>query len=53
MVEHLVLFALKDDITDAQGEDKLQKEAARRKMDPWEIAKEEEQNFKDNSESFN
>jgi cysteinyl-tRNA synthetase len=35
-----------DDVVDAQGEDKLQKEAALRKMDPWEIAKEEEANFK-------
>jgi cysteinyl-tRNA synthetase len=36
-----------DDVVDSQGEDKLQKEAARRKMDPWEIAREEEKNFKD------
>jgi cysteinyl-tRNA synthetase len=36
-----------DDAADASGEDKLQKEAARRKLDPWQIAREEEQNFKD------
>ncbi len=36
-----------DDVVDAQGEDKLQKEAARRKMDPWQIALEEEKNFMD------
>ncbi len=28
-----------DDVADAQGEDKLQKEAALRKVDPWEIAR--------------
>ncbi len=36
-----------DDVVDSQGEDKLQKEAARRQMDPWEIAREEEKNFKE------
>jgi cysteinyl-tRNA synthetase len=36
-----------DDLVDAQGEDKLQKEAALRKMDPWEIARVEEANFKE------
>jgi cysteinyl-tRNA synthetase len=36
-----------DDAADASGEDKLQKEAARRKLDPWQIAREEERNFKD------
>jgi cysteinyl-tRNA synthetase len=36
-----------DDTADATGEDKLQKEAARRKLDPWQIAREEEQNFKE------
>jgi cysteinyl-tRNA synthetase len=35
-----------DDIADAAGEDKLQKEAARRSLDPWQIAREEEANFK-------
>ncbi len=35
-----------DDVADASGEDKLQKEAARRKLDPWQIAREEEENFK-------
>ena len=27
-----------DDVADAAGEDKLQKEAARRSLDPWQIA---------------
>jgi len=36
-----------DDAADASGEDKLQKEAARRSLDPWQIAREEERNFKD------
>jgi cysteinyl-tRNA synthetase len=36
-----------DDVADASGEDKLQKEAARRKLDPWQIAREEEANFKE------
>ena len=36
-----------DDVVDSQGEDKLQKEAARRQMDPWQIAREEEKNFMD------
>ena len=31
-----------DDVADAQGEDKLQAEAARRALDPWEIAREVE-----------
>jgi cysteinyl-tRNA synthetase len=31
-----------DDVADAQGEDKLQKEAQRRRLDPWQIAREEE-----------
>ena len=35
-----------DDVADASGEDKLQKEAARRSLDPWQIAREEEENFK-------
>ena len=34
-----------DDVADARGEDKLQKEAARRKVDPWEIAREVEDWF--------
>src|SRR5262249_53403908 len=36
-----------DDAADASGEDKLQKEAARRQLDPWQIAREEEANFKE------
>ena len=36
-----------DDLVDATGDCKLQKEAALRQMDPWEIAKVEEANFKD------
>ena len=36
-----------DDVADAHGEDKLQKEAARRSLDPWQIAREEEANFKE------
>jgi len=36
-----------DDAADATGEDKLQKEAARRQLDPWQIAREEERNFKE------
>jgi len=36
-----------DDTTDAIGEDKLQREAKRRSLDPWKIARDEEQNFKD------
>ena len=36
-----------DDLVDAQGDCKLEKEAARRQMDPWEIAKVEEANFKE------
>jgi cysteinyl-tRNA synthetase len=39
-----------DDVADAQGEDKLAKEAARRKVDPWQIAREEEQHFKEDLE---
>ena len=34
-----------DDVADAQGEDKLQAEAARRKVDPWRIAREVEEWF--------
>jgi cysteinyl-tRNA synthetase len=34
-----------DDVADAQGEDKLQAEAARRAVDPWEIAREVEAQF--------
>ncbi len=36
-----------DDVADAGGEDKLQKEAARRRLDPWQIAREEERHFKE------
>ena len=36
-----------DDVADARGEDKLQKEAALRKVDPWEIAREVEAWFHD------
>jgi cysteinyl-tRNA synthetase len=36
-----------DDLVDAAGDCKLEKEAARRQMDPWEIARVEEQHFKD------
>jgi len=36
-----------DDAADASGEDKLEKEAARRALDPWQIAREEEQAFKE------
>lgn len=36
-----------DDLVDSQGECKLQKEAALRQMDPWQIARAEENNFKD------
>ncbi len=36
-----------DDVADASGEDKLQKIAKERKLDPWEIAREQEQFFKD------
>ena len=36
-----------DDLADAQGEDKLQREALRRALDPWQIAREEEQHFKE------
>ncbi|MGB0646401.1 MAG: cysteine--tRNA ligase [Bradymonadia bacterium] len=36
-----------DDLVDATGDCKLEKEAALRKMDPWEIARVEEDNFKD------
>ena len=35
-----------DDVADASGEDKLQQEAARRSLDPWQIAREQEENFK-------
>ena len=36
-----------DDVADARGEDRLQKEAERRDLDPWQIAAEEEKNFKE------
>ena len=36
-----------DDRPDASGEDKLQREATRRALDPWEIARAEEKNFLD------
>jgi cysteinyl-tRNA synthetase len=36
-----------DDAADASGEDKLQREAKRRALDPWKIAREEEENFKE------
>jgi cysteinyl-tRNA synthetase len=39
-----------DDVADAEGEDKLQKEAARRALDPWQIAREEEAHFKEDLE---
>jgi cysteinyl-tRNA synthetase len=35
-----------DDAADAAGEDKLQREAEARALDPWQIAREEEENFK-------
>lgn len=35
-----------DDTADASGEDKLQREAKARALDPWQIAREEEQNFR-------
>jgi len=34
-----------DDVADARGEDKLQQEAVRRKVDPWQIAREVEEQF--------
>ena len=34
-----------DDVADAQGADKLQQEAARRSLDPWEIARSVEDEF--------
>ncbi len=34
-----------DDVADARGEDKLQKEAQRRRIDPWQIAREEEEGY--------
>ena len=34
-----------DDVADAQGEDKLQQEAQRRRVDPWQIAREEEEAY--------
>ncbi|MHC4957396.1 MAG: cysteine--tRNA ligase [Planctomycetota bacterium] len=34
-----------DDVADAQGEDKLQKEARERNVDPWQIAREAEEWF--------
>jgi len=36
-----------DDVADAQGEDKLAQEAARRKLDPFQIAREQEDLFKE------
>ncbi len=36
-----------DDVADAQGEDKLQEEARRRRLDPWQIAREAEGWFHD------
>ena len=36
-----------DDLVDSAGDCKLEREAARRNMDPWAIARLEEQNFKD------
>jgi len=36
-----------DDVADAGGEDRLQKEARRREIDPWEIAREQETYFKE------
>src|SRR5574339_239595 len=35
-----------DDAADAQGEDKLEREARQRALDPWQIAREEEANFR-------
>jgi cysteinyl-tRNA synthetase len=35
-----------DDLADASGEDKLEREARARRLDPWQIAREEEANFK-------
>jgi cysteinyl-tRNA synthetase len=34
-----------DDAADASGEDKLEREARTRRLDPWQIAREEEANF--------
>ncbi len=39
-----------DELADATGEDKLQREAARRAVGPWEIAREEEVHFKQDLE---
>jgi len=36
-----------DDVADAGGDDKLQREAARRSLDPWQIAREVEAEFRD------
>jgi cysteinyl-tRNA synthetase len=36
-----------DDVADAAGDDKLQREAARRSLDPWQIAREVEAEFRD------
>jgi len=41
-----------DDAADAQGEDKLQREAERRALDPWQIAREEELNFREDLETL-
>jgi cysteinyl-tRNA synthetase len=35
-----------DDVADASGADKLQQEAARRSLDPWQIAREVEEQFR-------
>ena len=35
-----------DDAADAAGEDKLEREARRRAQDPWQIAREQEANFR-------
>jgi cysteinyl-tRNA synthetase len=36
-----------DDLADAAGDDKLQREAARRSLDPWQIAREVEAEFRE------
>jgi cysteinyl-tRNA synthetase len=36
-----------DDVADAAGDDKLQREAARRSLDPWQIAREVEAEFRE------
>ncbi len=42
-----------DDVADAQGEDKLEKAARERKVDPWEIAREFEDAFHDDRRRLN